>query len=258
MCWESICGSCSWRFLFGNPEENHRDSFNFYEIRRYRGEFDADYEDENGKIIYRPASKYFLALGDSLTEGYYDMGREFHPFTEQLGQLLRKNGYGSIGIVNRGISGEKTDQMIERLQNTLRYSPVKYDFVSILGGTNDLGYAAETVESIYSRLETLYNAVLSTKAKLIVVTIPVTSFDKETPDYQQKKNEINARILRFYEEKKGSGRVELIDLYHLIPYDESAGDGQGSSLWDDELHLSPAGYDKLGEFVYEKLLLLLK
>jgi lysophospholipase L1-like esterase len=39
----------------------------------------------------------------------------------------------------------------------------------------------------------------------------------------------------------------------LLPFPQSKNDAAAMTLWDDYLHLSPAGYDRMGEIVYEAL-----
>jgi lysophospholipase L1-like esterase len=231
--------------VFGTPTNSQRSR----EKRRHRGKMDADYEDENGTVLFKKASQYFLAFGDSLTEGYYRMGYQFHPYTEKLEELLARDGH-SIGVVNRGISGETTFQMAKRLDELLKRS-LKFDYVCILAGTNDLADDSESAASIFERLQKLYTTTLSAGAKLIVVTIPQAAFDRDHEDYLKKKMEINQMVRQFYEEKKSSGQVEYFDLFSTVPY--YGEDGKRSSLWDDHLHLGPAGYDVFGERVYHIL-----
>lgn len=40
---------------------------------------------------------------------------------------------------------------------------------------------------------------------------------------------------------------------HLLPFPRSRQDVQAAMLWDDHLHLTPAGYDTLGRLVYDVL-----
>lgn len=76
----------------------------------------------------------FLALGDSLTEGYYNYGGDFHPYTIQLQHrfdtmnpavVLQYFGMDSdtdvkFKVFNSGVSGETTEDMLPRLEYLLR------------------------------------------------------------------------------------------------------------------------------------------
>jgi lysophospholipase L1-like esterase len=216
--------------------------------------FDSFYEGEKGRdVTSKTSTKSFLAFGASLTEGFYYSGFRFHPYTEKLEELLARDGH-TLNLVNRGVSGETTWEMINRLESIIN-QPTKFDFVCILAGSNDLGTPSETASSIFKRLLTLYAMVLNSGAKLIVVALSQASFDREDENYLRRKLEVNERIHQFYEEKKSTKQVEYVDLYSSIPY--YGEDGKKSHLWDDHLHFNPNGYDAFGELVYEKLRVLL-
>lgn len=207
-------------------------------------------DSDEGIIELKKGSKYFLAFGDSLTEGFYHMGFRFHPYTEKLEELFEKNN-SSIAVVNRGISGETTIKMVRRLESILQKT--RFDFVCVLAGTNDLANPSETADSIFERLNRLYQLVLNHNSNviLLVVTIPPTSFDKREQDYLNKKLLINEKIKTFSEEPKSTGRVVFVDLYSATPYYQE--DGTMSPLWDDHLHFSPKGYDLFGELVFTSI-----
>jgi len=63
-----------------------------------------------------------LAFGDSLTEGWCDFGTKFHPYTRKVHSLIQSLSK-SVDVVNRGVSGETTDQMREGVNgvNCLAY-----------------------------------------------------------------------------------------------------------------------------------------
>jgi lysophospholipase L1-like esterase len=215
---------------------------------------DSFYEGEKGCDVTRKTNtKSFLAFGASLTEGFYYSGFRFHPYTEKLEELLARDGQ-TMNVVNRGVSGETTLEMIDRLASIIS-QPTKFDFVCILAGSNDLGTPSETASSIFQRLSTLYAMVLNSGAKLIVVALSQASFDREDENYLRRKLEVNEMIHQFYVEKMSTKKVEYLDLYSSIPY--YGEDGKKSHLWDDHLHFNPKGYDVFGELVYEKLRLLL-
>ena len=108
-----------------------------------------------------------LAFGDSLTEGWTNFGREFHPYSCKLHSLLQSICKSkSFNIVNRGISGETTDQMKTRLPRVLdKDGP--FELVIILGGTNDLGYSFDKDgESLFQRLRSLHEMALKNQPTL--------------------------------------------------------------------------------------------
>ena len=66
-------------------------------------------------MAVRPVVR-ILAFGDSLTEGWCDYGTKFHPYTCKLPTLIQSVSKSvKVDVVNKGVSGETTDQMEERL-----------------------------------------------------------------------------------------------------------------------------------------------
>jgi len=50
--------------------------------------------------------------------------------------------------------------------------------------------------------------------------------------------------------------VQLLDLAEKIPNLEMPSN-ERDTMWDDGLHLTPLGYDRMGEFIYDTLLKIL-
>jgi lysophospholipase L1-like esterase len=90
-----------------------------------------------------------LCFGDSLTEGFtFQEGREFHPYSIALRRHLQDHGHGSAEVDTAGVSGEcVVPSMPCRLDRILNEAAQPYDWVIILGGTNDIcsGLRAEDI-----------------------------------------------------------------------------------------------------------------
>lgn len=201
-----------------------------------------------------------LAFGDSLTEGFFNGGREFHPYSLKLEECIDKH-FSEAGIPfttlmhQFGMSGEYTSHMIPRLHEILEKARKQpYHFAIILGGTNDLALD-DTGDEIFGRLKNLYEQVLDHNGGnsiLVAVTIPQAYF--LDVDYVTRRNVINDRIRKFCEEcnTASPGKAILLDLERLLPYRDSAGIVDHEH-WDDALHMSPDGYDQFGILIYEKI-----
>jgi len=201
------------------------------------------------KSLFRSKAKAkptIIAFGDSLTEGYYMQGRNFHPYTIKLQELLSSmKGKASNEIMNCGISGETTDEMRPRLKSLLLQEYVsECKAVIILGGTNDLG--SQNVENIVNNVTWMHDLVLSHKLQSFAVTVPETYAEKIAPIYATVRKSVNSRLSTFCAERS----IPIIDLAEFIPYDAKDG---ATKLWDDNLHFSPAGYDKFGKLVFESV-----
>ena len=113
-----------------------------------------------------------LAFGNSLTEGWCEFGTRFHPYALKLQNLMESEcKTESIDIVNKGVSGETTDEMNARLPEVLDEGG-PFDIVIILGGTNDLGMRLdEDGEPLFSRLRSLHELALLTVSHTILIML---------------------------------------------------------------------------------------
>jgi lysophospholipase L1-like esterase len=175
---------------------------------------------------------HILCLGDSLTEGFTRYGTEFHPYgpamAEALGQSLPNiKSY----VVVEGLSGDQMcppmGRYMPRLQakrelyhmfhpktlifmssqiydvNTLEiFAPStytqlvkdnKYDWIVILGGTNDLGWGRPNDgASIFKGLQAIQKECLDHGAKVLNMTVPET--ESLNSSLISRRNELNSLI----------------------------------------------------------------
>ena len=201
------------------------------------------------------SSLRILAFGASLTEGYYANGFCFHPYTIRLGQLLRTI-QSNVDINNAGVSGEAvlSPTMLPRLKQLLSSAPSNqsYDWVLILAGTNDAMRDQEKASRIFDGLQLLINECHQRHARVLCMTLPETMCPKELPMDTQRQ-EYN-RLIR---EQLGTQTEEtkktvVLDVERFLPY-HSLSSKERKEIFDDGLHLTPKGYDRLGELIYETL-----
>ncbi|EFC39933.1 predicted protein [Naegleria gruberi] len=96
-----------------------------------------------------------LALGDSLTKGYYNNGFSYHPYANRLSFLLTNKYH----VEPFGENGEETQEMKERLDQILDYyAKDAFKGVIIIGGTNDL--ASYSSDMIIENLIGMYKRCL--------------------------------------------------------------------------------------------------
>jgi lysophospholipase L1-like esterase len=195
-----------------------------------------------------------LAIGDSLTAGYCNYGSINHPYSINLTNLFSSSNIPVI-IDQRGISGERVvPSMVKRLENFLIKSD--YDWIIILGGTNDLG-SGRSAEQIFNEgLKLMYDMVLqrtNNKTKLVAMTVIENGY--YSPEHVQDKNRqnLNTMIKNYVENYPDQNRICLVDLDKSIPFHSIKDIDQRNSIWNDLIHLQPAGYDQMANFIFQEI-----
>mmetsp|Transcript_19344 Transcript_19344/g.34930 ORF Transcript_19344/g.34930 Transcript_19344/m.34930 type:complete len:276 (-) Transcript_19344:148-975(-) len=231
-----------------------------------------------------------LALGDSLTEGYFHGGALFHPYTETLSTLLKKS-HINAQVVNEGISGEMASRtMVSRLQNILDvHNKEPFHWIILLAGTNDVLHNVSPDRTFHSLLN-MYQLAYSHNASVLGVTIPqhyLSSHEKvynaelsrrsvnmflhmyhhECNNDKKNNNSVNGSLpsLSSYDTEttfnthhpwpipKSPSLFVLFDLDRAIPFEAKENMKPGYEFWDDNIHFSPLGYDHMGELIFKKL-----
>ncbi|MBQ1963765.1 MAG: SGNH/GDSL hydrolase family protein [Clostridia bacterium] len=119
-----------------------------------------------------------LFQGDSITDAgrdkrnYHDMGKGYPKFAAaQIREVLPD---AEIEMINLGISGNRTDQLFDRLYpDAIELAP---DVISVLIGINDIWhrFSASRIETTLAQTETNYRAILErirtqTNAKIVML-----------------------------------------------------------------------------------------
>ncbi|KAK2596180.1 hypothetical protein QQS21_006385 [Conoideocrella luteorostrata] len=134
-----------------------------------------------------------LCFGDSLTSGYYAMGLMTHPYSMAFRTKVQAAlPDTAINVYTNGSPGDVAS--FPAFQQRLRNECAKrhYDWVIILGGTNDLAYRVPT-EAMYKTFQANCDIPLRKGSKVLALTIPES---KAKPGWVVKaRNDINSLIL---------------------------------------------------------------
>ena len=228
----------------------------------------------NRPKIYDPSKhRRILCFGDSLTAGYQLMGHLFTPYAAFLEKMLREK-YSTASSTKKdfcvdhvGLSGWTVVDMANSLTNTTavdcvdrdwcgglssylnaaaEHSPVKYDIVVILGGTNDLGEILSkncSIEQFLTSLRQLYVAAKQAGCKVIAIPVPEHGQETEFPRVKQLRNQIN----QYIQQLESTGLVDaVVSLDDGFEHNTAA----GRAKMDDALHWNESGYEALAERVF--------
>ena len=120
-----------------------------------------------------------LFQGDSITDAgrdkrnFHDMGNGYPKYAAKL--IAEAHPEMDIEFINLGISGNRTDQLFDRMSKDL--IDLKPDIVSILIGINDIWhrYGGDRIMTTDQQIEVNYRAILErirreTDAKIVMLT----------------------------------------------------------------------------------------
>ncbi len=193
------------------------------------------YSDANSKLPAPGKAPRVIFMGDSITD------------------FWRLNEYfGPRDFINRGISGQTTDQMLMRFRPDV--VELKPKVVVILGGTNDISRGVP-VKVIEDNIAMMADIAIANKIEVVLSSIlPTSDYHKNVKaSYEMTKTrpletikEINRWIKTF------ADRKHLIYLdYYTAMADET---GQlKADLADDGLHPNAAGYRVMSPLVQESI-----
>ena len=217
--------------------------------------------------LHDPRQLRILCFGDSLTAGYNKHGKNFFPYCSPLGNILRYHSAMNIYTEAKGIVGEMAHkQMTHRLPMVLGNATSQYDWIIILGGTNDILHVKNfgdddeflnQLEDIWQPritkdIEKLHEIAYGYGAHTILLTVPENSIE-QWPEYHpllKMREKINDSLRNFA--YGSNGRTVLCDLAKMVPR-HSLTPAMENMIWDDHLHMTPQGYTKMSQAVFDCL-----
>jgi lysophospholipase L1-like esterase len=158
-------------------------------------------------------------VGDSITEGWKTLEQDFADI--------------GVPVVNRGIGGDTTPNLIYRLQeDVLSLHPRA---LVVLIGTNDLGEHTSPAQ-IASNLRVLHQRIRAAAPDIPIAWCLVMP-RRENDTYPERIRDLNARIAELV---KADPKVTLCDTF--TPLAQADGSSKPEDYVPDRLHLNAAGY----------------
>ena len=160
-------------------------------------------------------------IGDSITQ-LWGQEKTGHP------EFFSKNNY-----VNKGISGNKTTDMLSRFQkDVIDLDPY---CVVIEGGTNDI--AAFTSDNILERIKKMAEMARKANIDVIVGSVPPSNSFPKLPDFRPEDRiiELNGMIKQWAD----SEGIPYVDYYSVLVDDQK---GLKEAYQKDTVHPNAKGY----------------
>ncbi|ERS96156.1 GDSL-like lipase/acylhydrolase [Sporothrix schenckii 1099-18] len=201
-----------------------------------------------------------LCFGDSLTAGYTQDGLQYHPYLHMVRRKLQEAFPGlQVDIEADGLDGGLTQHFSSRLRTVYRERGTPqdsiFDWVIVLGGTNDLAINSRP-ETIFEHLERTWSFAKLRKTKVLALTVPEVAIQRRPGGpvnrINKRRDELNSLILGYT-----SSNFHAFDFKKAFSYEDMSAD-ERRRYWDDAVHFSPDGYDRMGELVAESLIGILK
>lgn len=196
-----------------------------------------------------------VCFGDSLTAGFQSPSAD-NPAGLQTpyGDVLQAHLGTHAQVITSGVCGELTREMVLRFsESALRHAPT---VVAILGGTNDLGWNANTDE-VMQNLVTLYERTTAANAIPIPITVPSIRIDGNghSPDaraflahHLQRRSVLNQLIIDYARSK----RLAYFDLFEETS--DPASRMLAADYSNDGLHFSTEGYRRFATQLYQQVI----
>lgn len=165
-----------------------------------------------------------LFIGDSITQGWRDAGRE-----------IFENVYAGLPTLNMGFSGDRTEHVLWRLQNT-PWAAAQPQVAVVLVGTNNTGHLQQDPEEIAAGVASVVGEIRTRSPDTKILLLGLFPRGVSPWDPLRLNNlAVNDRIRLLHDGE----RVFYRDLSRHFLLPDGSLDG---NLFPDGLHPGPAGY----------------
>lgn len=202
---------------------------------------------------------HILCIGDSLTEGYTKNGTAFWPYADTLQRLLaqeigKKEHPLPVVVYNEGVSGDRIlgSGMKRRLESCIEEAAdagVRFDWVIIMAGINDVGGPTVTARDMYTALKALVAEAANYAKRVLVMSCMEVAHEVYHPRMTEVLFEYNAMVETSATEVPG---VFFLDMRKKMPYHSLLPEERGV-FFDDGVHLTKEGYERMGEIIFHKI-----
>ncbi|WP_246117798.1 sulfatase/phosphatase domain-containing protein [Adhaeretor mobilis] len=175
-------------------------------------------------------------IGDSITHSW-----------ENGGKSIWEETFAPRNAVNLGISGDRTEHIIWRLQHGGGFSEIKPEVAVLMIGTNNTGHMMQDPAEVAAGIERILEIIADQSPETKVVLHGIFPRGRTELDEQRLNNQaINQRIRRFADGKQ----VHWLDIGKVFLEPDNS---LSAEIMPDALHLSKQGYQRWAEALEPKL-----
>ena len=178
-------------------------------------------------------------IGDSITQGW-----------EQAGQSVWEHYYSGRKAVNLGISGDRTEHVLWRLDHG-NLEGIEPEVAVIMIGTNNIGHGTHATEEVLAGVQAVVARVLQYAPSAQVLLLDIFPRGAQFNEDRGKILQINQALSRL----QGHKQVHYLPIGHVFIEDDGT---ISKKVMPDALHLSPEGYRRWAEAMEPTLSSLLK
>lgn len=186
---------------------------------------------EDINCIGKTCDVELVFLGNSITQSWGGEGRHVW----EPGQKAQEKYFGKVKTANFGISGDRTQHLLWRIENG-NFDHISPEVIVLMIGTNNLNdntekEIAKGIEAVVKKLRKKVP-----QSKILLLGIFPRGEKPENP-YRQKIKDINENISRLNDDI----HVFYRDIGKVFLHPD--GTANKTLMSDDYLHLRPAGYE---------------
>ena len=177
-----------------------------------------------------------LFIGDSITQGW-----------EGSGKGTWEKYYGNRKALNLGISGDRTEHVIWRLDNGNLRNQKKAKAAIVMIGTNNTGHIMQDPTEVRDGIERIVSTIRARcpQAKILLLGVFPRGVD---PDDAKRKN--NLKIIKLISQLHNGERIHYLDISDKFL---TAEDILTKEVMPDALHPRQKGYEIWAEAIEPKL-----
>jgi lysophospholipase L1-like esterase len=190
----------------------------------------------------------YVAIGDSLTAGRGDEGRDGRPigWAQRLADILSVRTTERCSLINLAVDGATVhDVLSKQLPGVAARKP---DLVSVTVGINDIRHRSFDELSFKADLGQLFETLAATQATLLTCTLPdltsIMSLSPELREIVRERTRLASDIIREQAESYGAACLDAWSLPGITDLD---------LYGPDRLHPNPRGHQFIAAACADKL-----